>query len=62
MKIQYIITQEEVAAAKAKHKSLKQAAYLSWKAGAEEDSQEFYLKAKGFEEALILLGIYKKEG
>lgn len=61
MRIQFIITQEEVAAAKAKHKELKQAARLSKSVGEKEDAREFYFRAKGFEEALIMFGIYKEK-
>lgn len=61
MRIQFIITQEEVAAAKAKHKELKQAARLSKSVGEKEDAREFYSRAKGFEEALIMFGIYKEK-
>lgn len=54
---QYIISEKEVKAVKAKLKTLKQAALLSRDAGEVEDNREYYLKAKGFQEALEILGI-----
>lgn len=57
MKVQYIITKEEIEEAKQKLWELKQAALLSRDAGMMKDNREYYLKAKGFEDALITLGI-----
>lgn len=54
---QYIISEKEVKAVKAKLKILRQAALLSRDAGEVEDNKEYYLKAKGFQEALEILGI-----
>ena len=61
MRIQFIITQEEIMAAKAKHKELKQAARLSRSTGEKDDAREFYFRVKGFEDALIMFGIYKEK-
>lgn len=60
MKIQYIITEMEIKDAKNQLAHLKQLALLSRDAGEKEDNREFYLRAKGFEDALIMLGILKK--
>ena len=57
MKVQYIFTKEEIKAAKDKMRELRQVALMSRDAGELEDSKEFYLRAKGFEESLTILGI-----
>ena len=57
MKVQYILTQEEVKTAKDRLRELRNVALMSRDAGELEDSKEFYLRAKGFEEALTILGI-----
>ena len=57
MRIQYIITDHEIEYAKKRMERLRQAALASRDAGEYEDSREFYLKAKGFEDALLTLGI-----
>lgn len=54
---QYVITEKEIKAVKNKLKTLRQAALLSRDAGEVEDNKEYYLKAKGFQEALEILGI-----
>lgn len=54
---QYIITEKEIKIVKNKLKTLRQAALLSRDAGEMEDNKEYYLKAKGFQEALEILGI-----
>lgn len=54
---QYIITEKEIKIVKNKLKTLRQAALLSRDAGEAEDNREYYLKAKGFQEALEILGI-----
>ena len=59
MKIQYIITKEEIDGAKQKLWELKQAALLSRDAGMMQDNREYYLRAKGFEDAMIALGILR---
>lgn len=60
MKIQYIITETEIKDVKNRLEHLKQLVLLSRDAGEKEDNREFYLRAKGFEDALIMLGILKK--
>lgn len=57
MRVQYIITKEEIDRAKRRLEVLRQIALASRDAGEMEDSKEFYLKAKGFEDALTILGI-----
>lgn len=59
MRIQYILSAEEVRAAKSRLYELKNCALLSRDAGEREDNRDFYLRAKGFEDALIILGIMK---
>ena len=54
---QYIITEKEIKIVKNKLKTLRQAALLSRDAGEMEDNKEYYLRAKGFQEALEILGI-----
>lgn len=61
MRVQYIITENEIRAARNKLYELKQAALLSRDAGEAQDNREFYLRAKGFEDALLLLGIIQPE-
>ena len=60
MKIEYVFTASEIKAAKDRLAQLRQAALLSRDAKEMEDSKEFYLKAKGFEEALTMLGIMQE--
>ena len=60
MKIEYVFTASEIKAAKDRLAQLRQAALLSRDAKEMEDSKEFYFKAKGFEEALITLGIVQE--
>ena len=54
---QYIITEKEIKEVKQKLKTLRQAALFSRDAGELEDNKDYYLRAKGFEEALTMLGI-----
>ena len=61
MRIQYILTEEEVSKAKKRLRDLKFAALLSRDAGETEDNREFYLRAKSFEDALITLGVLREE-
>jgi len=61
MKIQYIITKEEVDRAKQKLYELRQAALLSRDIGEMEDNRDLYLRAKGFEDALTILGVIKED-
>lgn len=60
MKIEYILTAQEIKTAKDRLAELRRAALLSRDAGEMEDSKELYLKAKGFEEALTILGIIQE--
>lgn len=62
MRVQYIVTKEEVDRAKRKLYELRQAALLSRDIGEMEDNRELYLRAKGFEDALITLGVIKEDG
>ena len=57
MKVQYILSQEEVKKAVDRLAQLKHVALLSRDAGQAEDNREYYLRAKGFEDALRILGI-----
>ena len=60
MKIEYILTAQEIKTVKERLAELRRAALLSRDAGEMEDSKELYLKAKGFEEALTILGIIQE--
>lgn len=62
MRVQYIITKEEIDRAKRKLYELRQAALLSRDIGEMEDNRDLYLRAKGFEDALIALGVIKEDG
>lgn len=57
MKVQYVISEEELIKAKKRLLELRHIALLSRDAEQHEDNREFYLRAKGFEEALKILGI-----
>ncbi len=59
MRMQYILTEEEISRARDRLSELKHVALLSRDAGQMADNREYYLRAKGFEEALRLLGIIK---
>ena len=59
MKVQYILSEQEVQKAKDRLKQLRHVALLSRDAGHMEDNREYYLRAQGFKEALIILGIAK---
>ena len=60
MKIQYILSADEVERTKARLRHLRRIALLSRDAGDTAGNREFYLKAKGFEEALTMLGIEER--
>ena len=60
MKTEYILTAQEIKTAKERLAELRRAALSSRDAGKMEDSKELYLKAKGFEEALTILGIIQE--
>ena len=57
MRIQYIITDDEIKHAVDRLEQLRHVALLSRDAGQTEDNREYYLRAKGFEEALQIFGI-----
>ena len=61
MKIQYIVTEKEIKAVKDRLYELRQAALMSRSCGEVGDSREFYLRAKGYEEALTTLGIVQPQ-
>lgn len=67
MRIQYILEKDDIKRARDRLSQLKHIALLSRDAGHDEDNREYYLRAKGFQEALEILGIdaekyrYKKE-
>ena len=52
---QYVLTAKEVEAARDRLYELRRHAMLCRAAGDEESNREYYLKAKGFEEALRIL-------
>ena len=54
---QYVLTQKEVEAARDRLYELRRHAMLCRAAGDDESNREYYLKAKGFGEALKMLGL-----
>lgn len=54
---QYILTEAEVRKARNRLSEMRKIALMSRDAGDSRDNLEWYLKAKGFEEALKMLGI-----
>lgn len=54
---QYVLSETEVIKARERLKKLKKIAMLNRDAGDNESNREYYLRAKGFEEALKMLGI-----
>lgn len=61
MIIQYVLTKKEVDNAQKRLLELRHHALLCRDGGHLEDNREFYLRAKGFEEALKMLGIRREE-
>lgn len=61
MIVQYVLSEQEVKKAVDRLSQLKHVALLSRDAGQMEDNREYYLRARGFEEALRLLGIPLKD-
>lgn len=61
MIVQYVLTQTEVDNVQRRLWELRHLALLSRDGGHLEDNREFYLRAKGFEEALKILGLRKEE-
>lgn len=62
MKMQYVFSKQEIKAVRARLKELKWVALMNRDAKDAEANREFYLRAKGFEEALVMLGIVDEEG
>lgn len=64
MRVQYVITNDEIQKAQDRLAQLRHVALLSRDAGQTEDNREYYLRARGFSEALEILGIRfdKKSG
>lgn len=60
MKVQYVISAGEVEKAKSRLRHLRKVTLISRDAGDADGNREFYLKAKGFEEALVMLGIIEE--
>lgn len=58
---QYVLTQTEVDNVQRRLWDLRHHALLCRDGGHLEDNREFYLRAKGFEEALKMLGLRKEE-
>ena len=54
---QYVLSEAEVFKAQERLKKLRKIAMLNRDAGDNESNREYYLRAKGFEEALKMLGI-----
>lgn len=61
MKIEYVFTAKEIKAVKDRLAQLRQVALMSRDVRDAEANREFYLRAKGFEEALTMLGIEKEK-
>ena len=59
MKIEYVLSAKEVQAAKDRMNELRKLALFA--RDAQEMGKEFYLRAKGFEEALVILGIIQED-
>lgn len=57
---QYVLTENEVKKARSRLKEMKHIALLCRDAGDKESNREWYLKTKGFEEALQILGLIKE--
>lgn len=60
MRVMYQFTQEEINAAKSYHMRMREAARMSRSSYNTKDADELAANAKGAEEVLILLGIYKR--
>lgn len=60
MKLQYVFSEDEIEKVKSRLRHLRRIALLSRDAGDTAGNREFYLKAKGFEEALTMLGIEER--
>ena len=60
MKVQYVFSASEVEKVRSRLRYLQRIALISRDAGDTAGNREFYLKAKGFEEALTMLGIEER--
>ena len=60
MRVTYTFTQEEINAAKAYHMRMRDADRMSRSSFNAKDAEELAANAKGAEEVLIILGIYKR--
>lgn len=60
MKIEYVLSPQEIKAVKDRLAQLRQIALLNRNAYDAEANREYYLRAKGFEEALTMLGIIQE--
>lgn len=60
MKIQYVFSASEIEKVRSRLRHLRKIALVSRDAGDTAGNREFYLKAKGFEEALTMLGIEER--
>lgn len=61
MRVQYVLSEQEIKKAKDRLNQLKHIALLSRDAGHMEDNREYYLRAQGFKEALMILGIVRED-
>lgn len=61
MKVQYVLSEQEIQRAKDRLKQLRHVALLSRDSGHMEDNREYYLRAQGFKEALVILGVVKED-
>ena len=61
MRVQYVLSEQETKKAKDRLNQLKHIALLSRDAGHMEDNREYYLRAQGFKEALMILGIVRED-
>ena len=60
MKVQYVFSAGEIEKVRSRLRYLRKVALISRDAGDTAGNREFYLKAKGFEEALTMLGIEER--
>lgn len=60
MKLQYVFSEGEIEKVRSRLRYLRKVALISRDAGDTAGNREFYFKAKGFEEALTMLGIEER--
>ena len=58
---QYVLTEQEVRKVRSRLGEMRQIALMCRDAQDEESNREWYLRAKGYEEALKMLGIISTE-